>query len=116
MIPDIKSKPPGNRMLKKMRLETKSWLMMAAAFLLVSLGLYVFVNALQTKNEGSETFRWVLLGTYSLVLINLGLYCLAVSFRFRMLIEINKKNKKTEKKLKAKIKRLKEAKTKKASE
>jgi hypothetical protein len=116
MIPDIKSKPPGNRMLKKMRLETKSWWMMGAAFLLVSLGLYVFVNALQTKNDGAETFKWALLGTYSLVLINLGLYCLSVSVKFRLLMIVNQKAKKSEKKLKAKIKALKTVKTKKASE
>jgi uncharacterized membrane protein YhaH (DUF805 family) len=100
MIPKLKNKPPGNRMLKKMRLETKSIWLMVFTVVLVSLGLYVFVNAITAKNEGAETFRWVLLGTYSLVLINLGLFCLSLAIRFRLLMDINKKMKKTEKKLK----------------
>ncbi len=104
MIPKIKNKPPGNRMLKKMRLETKSTWLMVFTVILVTLGLYVFVNAITAKNEGAETFRWMLLGTYSLVLINLGLYCLALAIRFKVQIDIQKKMKKVEKKLKRKFK------------
>ncbi len=103
MIPKIKNKPPGNRLLKKMRLETKSLLLSIFSVIIISLGLYVFVNALTVKNEGAETFRWVLLCTYSLVLINLGLFCLGQAIRFRILIDINKKIKRTEKKLRRKL-------------
>lgn len=103
MIPKIKNKPPGNRLLKKMRLETKSLLLAIFSVILISLGLYVFVNALTAKNEGAEAFRWGLLGTYSLVLINLGLFCLSQAIRFRILIDINKKMKRTEKKIIRKI-------------
>lgn len=103
MIPKIKSKAPGNRMLKNMSLERKAMFLLVFAFILVSLGLYVFVNALTAKNEGAETFRWVLLGTYSLVLINLGLFCLGVAIRYKMTMVINKKVKKLEKKLKRKF-------------
>jgi hypothetical protein len=103
MIPKIKNKPPGNRMLKKMRLETKSVWLMVFTVVLISLGLYVFVNAITAKNEGADTFRWVLLGTYSLVLLNLGLFCLAWAVRFRVQIDIAKKMKKVEKKIKRKL-------------
>jgi hypothetical protein len=99
MIPKIKNKPPGNRLLNKMRLETKSLLLAIFSILLISMGLYVFVNALTAKNEGADGFRWGLLGTYSLVLINLGLFCLAQAIRFRILIDISKKSKKAEKKI-----------------
>jgi hypothetical protein len=103
MIPKIKNKPPGNRLLKKMRLETKSLLLGIFAFIVISLGLYVFVNALTVKNEGADSFRWILLGTYSLVLINLGLFCFGQAVRFRVLIDISKKIKRTEKKLRRKL-------------
>lgn len=99
MIPKIKNKPPGNRLLKKMRLETKSLLLGIFSFFLISLGLYVFVNALNAKNEGADTFRWILLCTYSLVLFNLGLFCFGQAIRFRMLIDIHKRAKRIKKKL-----------------
>ena len=104
MIPKIKNKPPGNRLLKKMRLETKSLLLAIFSIILISLGLYVFVNALTAKNEGADAFRWGLIGTYSLVLINLGLFCFGQAVRFRLLIDIHKKAKKTEKKVMKKLK------------
>lgn len=103
MIPKIKNKPPGNRLLKKMRLETKSLLLSIFSVIVISLGLYVFVNALTVKNEGAETFRWALLCTYSLVLINLGLFCLGQAIRFRILIDIDARIKRTEKKLRRKL-------------
>jgi hypothetical protein len=116
MIPKIKNKPPGNRLLKKMRLETKSLLLGIFAVLLISLGLYVFVNALNVKNEGAETFKWVLLCTYSLFLFNLGLFCFGQAFRFRLLIDIDKRGKRTEKKLKRRSGSSKWTKNKNASE
>lgn len=104
MIPKIKNRPPGNRLLKKMRLETKSLLLAIFSVILISLGLYVFVNALTAKNEGADAFRWGLLGTYSLVLINLGLFCFGQAIRFRVMIDIAKKAKKSEKNIFKKIK------------
>ncbi len=106
MIPKIKNKTPGNRLLNRMRLETKSLLLAIFSVILISLGLYVFVNALTAKNEGADGFRWGLLGTYSLVLINLGLFCFGQAIRFKMLIDINRKMKKTEKKVFRKLKRI----------
>lgn len=103
MIPKIKNKPPGNRLLKKMRLETKSLLLGIFSIIVISLGLYVFVNALNAKNEGADTFRWVLLCTYSLVLFNLGLFCFGQAIRFRVLIDLHTKIKRTEKRIKRKI-------------
>ncbi|MES2795060.1 MAG: hypothetical protein V4683_03785 [Bacteroidota bacterium] len=87
-----------------MRLETKSLLLGIFAIFLISLGLYVFVNALTAKNEGADAFRWGLLGTYSLVLINLGLFCFGQAVRFRLLIDISQKMKRTERKVVRKIK------------
>jgi hypothetical protein len=105
MIPKLKNKPPGNRLLNKMRLETKSLLLAIFSVLLISMGLYVFVNALTAKNEGADGFKWGLLGTYSLVLINLGLFCLSQAIRFRILIDISKKTKKSEKRIVKTIKK-----------
>ncbi len=104
MIPKLKNRPPGNRLLKKMRLETKSLLLAIFSIILISLGLYVFVNALTAKNEGADVFRWGLLCTYSLVLINLGLFCFGQAIRFRILIDIAKKSKRSEKKVLKRIK------------
>jgi hypothetical protein len=105
MIPKIKNKPAGNRLIKKMRLETKSLLLATFSVFLISLGLYVFGNAITVKQEGAEIFRWALLGTYSLVLINLGFFCIAQAIRFRILIDINKRTKKSEKNVYVKLKR-----------
>ncbi len=104
MIPKIKNKTPGNRLLNRMRLETKSLLLAIFSVILICLGLYVFVNALTAKNEGADGFRWGLLGTYSLVLINLGLFCFGQAIRFKILTDINRKMKKTEKKVFRKLK------------
>lgn len=81
------SKPPGQRLVKRMSARTK-WLIMApAGLLLIGFGLCVFSGAGYDMQAGAPFMRWFLKGTYSLILINGGLSIFGSAIRFRVMID-----------------------------
>lgn len=57
-----------------MNSRTKSLLLTPASLILISYGLCVFSEAGHLKHTNSPLQQWVLMGVYSLVLINAGIY------------------------------------------
>ena len=81
------SKPPGQRLVKRMSARTK-WLIMApAGLLLIGFGLCVFAGAGYDMHAGAPFMRWFLRGTYSLILVNGGLCIFGSAIRFRAMID-----------------------------
>lgn len=101
-------KPPGKRLLKNMSLRTKWLLCSIGGLMLMGYGLCVFSEAGNLKHSGADTIKWVLLGTYSLVVFNAGVSIFGQAIIFKMMIEnrkfikkmLKERDKKTFKKLK----------------
>ncbi|WP_229599541.1 hypothetical protein [Runella rosea] len=100
MIPKT-SKPPGQKLVKRMNSRTK-WLLLAPTSLVViGYGLCVFSEAGHLKHTNAPFRQWFLMGTYSLIVINAGisLFGQAVIFRvqYQYRQEVRRKLKKMQK-------------------
>lgn len=103
MIPDINPKPPGKQMIKRMSTRTK-WLILAPlGLLLFSFGLCVLGEASHARHAGEPTQVWVLLGIYSLALINVGLIFFGEAMRFRILLDVRRETRRSMRQLLRKV-------------
>lgn len=99
MIPDIKKEAPGSRMIKKMELSTKAYILGFGGAIFFSMGLFAFINGIISKQNNSETFIYALKLVYGLLFIVGGLFCVAQATRFKILIDVNQRMKKMQKRL-----------------
>lgn len=99
MIPKIKKEAPGNRMIKKMELSTKAYILGFGGALFFALGLFAFINGIVSKNNNTYTFGYILVLVYGLLLIVGGLFCVAQATRFKILIDMNQRMKRMQKKI-----------------
>jgi multidrug transporter EmrE-like cation transporter len=95
MIPDINAKPPGQKLIKRMSARTK-WMILAPVGLIIfSFGLWMLSEAAHERRIGQPTQVWVLLGLYSLVLVNGGIILFGEAMRFRILIYMRKETRRS---------------------
>ncbi len=103
MIPDINPKPPGAQLIKRMSTRTK-WLILAPlGLVLFSFGLCVLSEAAHQRRIGQPTQVWVLLGLYSLALINTGLVFFGEALRFRILLDVRRETRRSMRQLLRKV-------------
>lgn len=103
MIPDINPKPPGAQLIKRMSTRTK-WLILAPlGLVLFSFGLCVLSEAAHQRRIGQPTQVWVLLGLYSLALINTGLIFFGEALRFRILLDVRRETRRSMRQLLRKV-------------
>ncbi|MCF0050877.1 hypothetical protein MUK70_07690 [Dyadobacter chenwenxiniae] len=103
MIPSIDPKPPGKRLIKRMSTRTK-WMILAPCGLLIfSFGLTVLSEAAHQRRTGVPTQVWVVLGLYSLALINGGLIMFGEALRFRILLDVRRETRRSMRQLARKI-------------
>ena len=95
MIPSIDSKPPGQKLIKRMSTRTKWMLLAPVGLLLFSFGLCVLSEAAHQRRSGEPTQVWVLLGIYSLALINAGLVLFGEALRFRILLDVRRETRRS---------------------
>jgi hypothetical protein len=95
MIPSIDSKPPGQKLIKRMSARTKWMLLTPAGLVIFSFGLCVLSEAAHQRRIGEPTQVWLLLGLYSLVLINGGLILFGEALRFRILLDVRKETRRS---------------------
>ena len=72
MIPKT-SKPPGEKLVKRMTSRTKSLLLAPFSLAMIGYGLCVFSEAGHLKHSSAPFRQWLLMGAYSLILINAGI-------------------------------------------
>ena len=77
------TKPPGQRLVKRMSTRTKGLIVAPLGLLLISAGLWVLSEAVQVRHTGAPARQWVLWGAYSLVLLNGGLLLFGQAVRYR---------------------------------
>ncbi|TLV03060.1 hypothetical protein [Dyadobacter luticola] len=103
MIPSIDPKPPGKRLIKRMSTRTK-WIILApCGLLLFSFGLTVLSQAAHERRVGEPTQVWMVLGLYSLALINGGLIMFGEALRFRILLHVRRETRRSMRQLIRKI-------------
>lgn len=95
MIPDINSKPPGQKLIKRMSARTKWMILAPAGLILFSFGLWVLNEAAHERRIGQPTQVWALLGLYSLVMINGGIILFGEAMRFRIMIYMRKETRRS---------------------
>lgn len=83
-------KPPGQRIVKRMSLRTKYWLMGGAAAFCIGSGLSIFGEAVMMREHQDPFIRWFLTGSYAFILIIGGLGLLEISTRYRVMIDVRK--------------------------
>ncbi len=103
MIPSIDNKPPGKRLIKNMAAKTKSLILAPIGLLLISFGLMVLTEAAHERRTGEDTQIWILLGVYSLVLLNVGLICAGQALRFRILSDVRRETRRSLRQLQIKL-------------
>ena len=103
MIPAIDPKPPGKKLIKRMSTRTKWMILAPIGLLLFSFGLTVLSEAAHQRRIGEPTQVWVLLGLYSLVLINAGLIFFGEALRFRILLDVRRETRRSMRQLLRKV-------------
>jgi len=103
MIPSIDPKPPGKKLIKRMSTRTKWMILAPFGLLLFSFGLTVLSEAAHQRRTGEPTQVWVLLGIYSLVLINAGLVFFGEALRFRILLDVRRETRRSMRQLLRKV-------------
>jgi hypothetical protein len=103
MIPSIDPKPPGKRLIKRMSTRTKWMILAPCGLLLFSFGLTVLSEAAHERRTGEPTQVWVVLGLYSLALINGGLIMFGEALRFRILLHIRRETRRSMRQLTRKV-------------
>lgn len=77
------SKPPGQRLVKRMSTRTKGLIVAPIGLLLVSVGLWVLNEAIYIRHTGAPFRQWFLWAVYSLILVNGGLLLFGQAVRYR---------------------------------
>lgn len=95
MIPSIDPKPPGRKLIKRMSTRTKWMILAPCGLLMFSFGLTVLSEAAHQRRIGVPTQVWVVLGLYSLVLINTGLILFGEALRFRILLNVRRETRRS---------------------
>ncbi|KQS28160.1 hypothetical protein [Dyadobacter sp. Leaf189] len=103
MIPSIDPKPPGKRLIKKMSTRTKWMILAPCGLILFSFGLTVLSQAAHERRIGEPTQVWVVLGLYSLALINGGLIMFGEALRFRILLHVRRETRRSMRQLTRKV-------------
>ncbi|TDE17599.1 hypothetical protein [Dyadobacter psychrotolerans] len=103
MIPAIDPKPPGKKLIKRMSTRTKWMILAPVGLLLFSFGLTVLSEAAHQRRTGEPTQVWVVLGLYSLVLINVGLILFGEALRFRILLDVRRETRRSMRQLLRKV-------------
>ncbi|CAG5069207.1 hypothetical protein DYBT9623_01943 [Dyadobacter sp. CECT 9623] len=103
MIPSIDPKPPGKRLIKQMSTRTKWMILAPCGLLLFSFGLAVLSQAAHERRIGEPTQVWVVLGLYSLALINGGLIMFGEAIRFRILLHVRRETRRSMRQLVRKV-------------
>lgn len=103
MIPAIDPKPPGIKLIKRMSTRTKWMILAPVGLILFSFGLTVLSEAAHQRRSGEPTQVWVLLGIYSLVLINTGLIFFGEALRFRILLDVRREARRSMRQLLRKV-------------
>lgn len=103
MIPSIDPKPPGRKLIKRMSTRTKWMILAPFGLILFSFGLTVLSEAAHQRRSGEPTQVWVLLGLYSLVLINAGLIFFGEALRFRILLDVRRETRRSMRQLLRKV-------------
>jgi hypothetical protein len=103
MIPSIDPKPPGKKLIKRMSTRTKWMILAPFGLILFSFGLTVLSEAAHQRRTGEPTQVWVLLGIYSLVLINAGLIFFGEALRFRILLDVRRETRRSMRQLLRKV-------------
>jgi hypothetical protein len=83
-------KPPGKKLVKRMSLRTKYWLLGTASALMIGSGLSILCEAAFMKFSGEPTIRWFLTGSYAFILIIGGLGLMQTATRFRTMIDVRR--------------------------
>lgn len=81
------TKPPGQRLVKRMSTRTKALIIGPLGLLLFSVGLCVFGTAVAAYQTGSPFRQWFLWGVYSLILLNGGLLLFGLAVRYRVQLD-----------------------------
>ncbi|WP_229216417.1 hypothetical protein [Dyadobacter sp. 3J3] len=80
------------------------WLILAPlGLVLFSFGLCVLSEAAHQRRIGQPTQVWVLLGLYSLALINTGLVFFGEALRFRILLDVRRETRRSMRQLLRKV-------------
>jgi len=103
MIPAIDPKPPGKKLIKRMSTRTKWMILAPVGLILFSFGLTVLSEAAHQRRTGEPTQVWVVLGLYSLVLINVGLILFGEALRFRILLDVRRETRRSMRQLLRKV-------------
>ena len=103
MIPAIDPKPPGKKLIKRMSTRTKWMILAPVGLILFSFGLTVLSEAAHQRRTGEPTQVWVVLGLYSLVLINVGLILFGEALRFRILLGVRRETRRSMRQLLRKV-------------
>ena len=103
MIPSIDPKPPGKKLIKRMSTRTKWMILAPFGLLLFSFGITVLSEAGHQRRIGEPTQVWVLLGLYSLILINGGLVLFGEALRFRILLDVRRETRRSMRQLLRKV-------------
>ena len=103
MIPSIDPKPPGKKLIKRMSTRTKWMILAPIGLLLFSFGLMVLSEAAHQRRTGEPTQVWVVLGLYSLVLINVGLIFFGEALRFKILLDVRRETRRSMRQLLRKV-------------
>ncbi|WP_439555099.1 hypothetical protein [Dyadobacter sp.] len=103
MIPSIDPKPPGKRLIKKMSTRTKWMILAPCGLILFSFGLTVLSQAAHERRIGEPTQVWVVLGLYSLALINGGLIMFGEALRFRILLHVRRETRRSMRQIARKV-------------
>ncbi|WP_348066633.1 hypothetical protein [Dyadobacter sp.] len=86
-----------------MSTRTKWMILAPCGLLLFSFGLTVLSQAAHERRTGEPTQVWVVLGLYSLALINGGLIMFGEALRFRILLHIRRETRRSMRQLTRKV-------------
>jgi hypothetical protein len=81
---------PGRRLIKRLSLRTKYWLVGGFSAVLIGSGLAVLNEASMLKHTGASTTQWFLMGLYGYLLAIGGLGILQISTRMRVKLDVRK--------------------------
>lgn len=81
---------PGRRLIKRLSLRTKYWLVGGFSAVLIGSGLAVLNEASMLKHTGASTTQWFLMGLYGYLLTIGGLGILQQATRLRIKMDLRK--------------------------
>lgn len=81
---------PGRRLIKRLSLRTKYWIVGGFSAVLIGSGLAVLNEASMLKHTGATTTQWFLMGLYGYLLTIGGLGILQLSTRMRVRMDLKK--------------------------